>query len=284
MPSICVGERLKVIKRSGEIEEFDRSKTKTAVIRSGASSEEAESIVDRLLPRLYDGITTEEIYRQTRSMMNANSAARYGLKKAILALGPDGRNFETLIQRLFQSMGYQARVRETVQGKCVSHEIDVTLEKDQKRFMVECKFHNSLALKCQIQTALYTYGRFLDVDAAFDLQCPYLVTNTRFSSEVVKYADCVCMRLIGWNFPEKDGLEQLIEKYRMYPVTMLDLRKPEIRTLLEKDMVLVSDVLGRRDEVIRSLGHDTAQRAFQAADSIMGSRTESSESHGKEEH
>jgi hypothetical protein len=263
---------LKVIKRSGDVEEFDRSKTKNAVIRSGASAEEAEVIINRLLPTLYDGITTEEIYRQTRALMNANYAARFGLKKAILALGPDGRNFETLIQRLFQSMGYEAKVREMVQGRCISHEIDVTLEKDQKRFMVECKFHNSLALKCQIQTALYTYGRFLDVDAAFDLQCPYLVTNTRFSSEVVKYADCICMRLIGWNYPDNAGLEQLIEKYGLYPVTMLDLRKSEIRMLLGKDLVLVLDVLSNRDAVIRTLGREAAERAFQAAESVMGYR------------
>jgi hypothetical protein len=260
---------LKVTKRSGDIEEFDRSKTKTAVIRAGASPEEAENIIERLMPTLYDGITTEEIYHRVRLVLNARTAARFGLKKAILALGPEGHNFETLVFRLFQAMGYQAKVREMVQGKCVMHEVDVTMEKDELRYMVECKFHNSLGMKCSIQTALYTYGRFLDVDAACDLQCPYLVTNTRFSSDVVRYADCVCMKLIGWNYPERAGLEQLLEKYRLYPVTMLDLRKSDIGSLLAKDMVLVSDVLERKDEVIRSLGREAAHRAFQAAESIM---------------
>jgi ATP cone domain/Restriction endonuclease len=259
---------LKVTKRSGDIEDFDRSKTRTAVIRAGASSAEADEIVDRLIPRLYEGITTEEIYRQVRAMLDARSATRFGLKKAILALGPDGRNFETLVFRLFQAMGYQAKVRETVQGRCITHEIDITLEKDQERYMVECKFHNSLSMKCAIQTALYTYGRYLDVDAAFDLKYPYLVTNTRFSSEVVKYADCVSMKLIGWKYPEQGGLEDLIERYRLYPVTMLDLKKSDIRTLLEKDMVLVADVMQRRDVVILSLGRDVAQKAFQAAEAL----------------
>jgi len=263
-----VGERLKVTKRSGEIEEFDRAKTKVAVMRAGASSEDADDIIDRLMPRLYDGITTEEVYRLVRAMLNARTAARYGLKKAILALGPDGRNFETLVFHLFQAMGFQAKVRETVQGKCVSHEIDVTLEKDDVRYMVECKFHNSLSIKCAIQTALYTYGRFLDVDAAFDLQCPYLVTNTRFTSEVVKYADCVCIRLLGWRQPEQGGLEELLERYRLYPVTILDLKRSDIRMLLEKDMVLVKDILERREDVIRILGRNSAQTAFQAAEAF----------------
>ncbi|HEY3419543.1 MAG TPA: ATP cone domain-containing protein [Methanomassiliicoccales archaeon] len=259
---------MKVTKRSGQIEEFDRSKTKVAVLRAGASSDEAEDIIDRLLPRLYDGITTEEVYRHIRTMLNARTAARFGLKKAILALGPDGRNFETLIFRLFQAMGYEARVRETIQGRCVTHEIDVMMEKDHQRFMVECKFHNSLSLKCSIQTALYTYGRFLDVDGSSDLQCPFLVTNTRFSSDVVKYADCVCMKLIGWRQPEKGGLEELIERYHLFPVTMLDLKRSEIRTLLEKDMVLVRDILDKREDVVRSLGRDSAQRAIEAAEEL----------------
>ena len=263
-----VGERLKVTKRSGETEEFDRAKTKVAVIRAGASSEEADDIIDRLMPRLYDGITTEEVYRHVRAMLNARTAVRFGLKKAILALGPDGRNFETLVFRLFQAMGFQAKVRETVQGKCITHEIDITLEKENVRYMVECKFHNSLSIKCAIQTALYTYGRFLDVDAAFDLQCPYLVTNTRFTSEVVKYSECVCIRLLGWRQPEQGGLEELLERYRLYPVTILDLKRTDIRTLLEKDMVLVKDILERRDDVIRMLGRDSAQTAFHAAEAL----------------
>ena len=263
-----VGERLKVTKRSGETEEFDRAKTKVAVIRAGASSEEADDIIDRLMPRLYDGITTEEVYRHVRAMLTARTAVRFGLKKAILALGPDGRNFETLVFRLFQAMGFQAKVRETVQGKCITHEIDITLEKENVRYMVECKFHNSLSIKCAIQTALYTYGRFLDVDAAFDLQCPYLVTNTRFTSEVVKYSECVCIRLLGWRQPEQGGLEELLERYRLYPVTILDLKRTDIRTLLEKDMVLVKDILERRDDVIRMLGRDSAQTAFHAAEAL----------------
>ena len=135
-------------------------------MRAGSSAEEAQGILVKLEAKLYDGITTEEIYRRVRALLNERSAIRFGLKKAILALGPEGRNFETLICHLFQAMGYEAKVRQTVQGRCITHEIDVIMEKDGKRYMAECKFHNSLSLKCAVQTALYTYGRFLDVDAS----------------------------------------------------------------------------------------------------------------------
>jgi ATP cone domain/Restriction endonuclease len=265
---VNAGEITRVTKRSGEMEEFDRSKTMAAIMRAGTTKEDARDILIKLEPMLYDGITTEEIYARVRSMLNARTAARFGLKKAILALGPEGHNFETLVHRLFQAMGYQAKVREIVQGKCLTHEVDVMMEKDELRYMAECKFHNSLALKCSIQTALYTYGRFLDVDAACDLQCPYLVTNTRFSSDVVRYADCICMRLIGWNYPEQGGLEHLIEKYRLYPVTMLDLRKYDIRTLLDNDIVLLSDVLDKRDVVIGLLGREGYAKVARMAESL----------------
>ena len=265
---LSAGARTRVTKRSGESEEYDRSKTMTAIIRAGTSAAEAEVILTKLEPTLYDGITTEEIYRRVRALLNERSATRFGLKKAILALGPEGRNFETLIYHLFQAMGYDAKVRQTIQGKCITHEIDVIMEKDGKRYMAECKFHNSLSLKCAIQTALYTYGRFLDVDASCDLQSPYLVTNTRFTSEVTKYADCVRMSLMGWKYPENGGLETLIERYRLYPVTLLDLRKSDIRILLQKDLVLISDLFENRDEVVRSLGKDTAQNAFRAAEAL----------------
>ena len=256
------------MKRSGESEEYDRSKTRTAIIRAGTPEDQADEVLVKLESKLYDGITTEEIYRQVRTLLNERSATRYGLKKAILALGPEGRNCETLIYRLFQAMGYDAKVRQTVQGKCVTHEVDVMMEKGDDRYMVECKFHNSLSLKCAIQTALYTYGRFLDLDAACDLRSPFLVTNTRFTSDVTKYAECIGMSLIGWKYPEDGGLETLIERYRLYPVTILDLRKTESRALLDKDIVLVREMMDRRDEVVSILGRDVAQKAFREADEL----------------
>jgi hypothetical protein len=64
------GENTKVIKRSGESEEYDRSKTMTAIIRSGTTADEAEGILAKLEPKLYDGITTEEIYRRVRALLD----------------------------------------------------------------------------------------------------------------------------------------------------------------------------------------------------------------------
>jgi hypothetical protein len=86
--------QLQVIKRSGEREEFDPEKTRRAIMRVGVSDQEADAILDRLGQQLYDGISTEEIYRRVHDLLDGRKAAKYGLKKAIQRFGPDGENFE----------------------------------------------------------------------------------------------------------------------------------------------------------------------------------------------
>lgn len=259
-----------VIKRSGEREPFDQEKTRQAIMRSGLSADQTEDILEQLQGHLYDGITTEEIYGRVRTLLGANTKARYGLKKAILNLGPEGHNFETFIGMLFKEMGYKVKIREMAQGRCVQHELDVLADNGKSRYMIECKFHNSLGIKCSIQTALYTYGRFLDLQAELGLEAPWLVTNTRFSSDVVRYGECVGMGLLGWRFPEEAGLEVLVERSRSYPITILDMRRGDLRTLLDKDMIMVRDILRQQDLVRSLLSEQRADQLIAQAKQLMG--------------
>jgi hypothetical protein len=259
-----------VIKRSGEREPFDPEKTRLAIMRSGLSVDEADVVLERLQGQLYDGISTEEIYRRVRTLLASNTKVRYGLKKAIMNLGPEGHYFETFVGALFKDMGFKVKVREIAQGRCVQHELDVLADNGKLRYMVECKFHNSLGIKCSIQTALYTYGRFLDLQTELGLEAPWLVTNTRFSSEVVRYGECVCMGLLGWRFPEDEGLETLVERFRLYPVTILDLRRGDMRTLLENDIILVKDILQRQESVCSLLSKQSADQLVAQAELLMG--------------
>jgi hypothetical protein len=258
-----------VIKRSGEREQYDRSKTKAAILRVGVPDDEAEELLNRLSTQLYDGITTEEIYRRVHQMLEGRRALRYGLKKAILRLGPEGANFETLVARLFQAEGFEVEVRKTVQGKCVSHEVDVLMRRDQEGYMVECKFHNSLGIHCNVQCALYTYARFLDVSHTMPLTAPCLVTNTRFSGDVDRYAACVGMTVMGWNWPLNSGLEARLERQRIYPVTIFDLRRYDQASLIDNGILLVSDLLDERDKVYRLLPRVTAENLVAQAEQLL---------------
>ncbi len=262
---------MKVIKRSGVREEFDRRKTIAAVMRAGVSLDEAEGIVSRLESQLYEGISTEEIYRRVHDMLQGRKAARYSLKKAFLKLGPEGENFETYVARLFGMEGFETETRLTLEGKCVSHEVDVLMKGRGEKVMVECKFHNSLSVRCSIQHALYVYARFLDLKDNLHLDRPMLVTNTRFSSDAERYAGCVGMGLLGWNTPGDGGLESMATRHRLFPITVLDMRRSDQSTLLGHRFVVVDDVLDRSSDLRTLLPKDSARSIeAQARDLLQG--------------
>lgn len=261
---------MQVVKRSGEREGFDRNKTKAAIMRVGLTDNEAEDVLAKLVPQLYEGITTEEIYRRVHQLLQGRKAVKFGLKKAILRLGPEGENFEKYVARLYRAEGYQTQNRLMLGGKCVVHEVDVLMTKDGERSMVECKFHNSLGLKCNIQCALYSQARFLDLSQSNRLDHVHLVTNTRFTSDVVRYAECVGMRLLGWRYPEGEGLEELAERHHLYPVTMLKMARSVQVQLLSEDVVLVDDILQQGDRLRRIVPKDALIDLEEQARDLLG--------------
>ncbi|HTY46563.1 MAG TPA: ATP cone domain-containing protein [Methanomassiliicoccales archaeon] len=256
------------MKRSGEREQFDHTKTKNAVMRAGMPESEADEVVEALVPQLYDGITTEEIYRRVHDLLKGRRQARYGLKKAILRLGPEGENFERFIARLFQADGFETRNRVMMQGKCVQHEVDVLMRRGTEDVMVECKFHNSLGIKCAIQCALYTHARFNDLTENGHLDHAILVTNTRFTSDVERYAACVGMRLLGWHTPEGNGIEEKVERHHLYPITLIEMRRHDLVTLLEAGIIMTSEVLESRDKVQRLLSREAAEDIVRQAEEL----------------
>lgn len=261
---------MQVIKRSGEREEFERDKALRAILRADVDEAEAEAIVRRLEAQLYDGISTEEIYRRIHQMLQGRKAARYSLKKALLRLGPEGENFETYVARVFSAQGFEASNRLMLQGRCVEHEVDVLMDKGGERVMVECKFHNSLGTKSNIQCALYVYARFLDLKEKEGLDRPLLVTNTRFTSDVERYARCVGMEVLGWGVPQGRGLEQLATVHRIFPVTMLEMRRGDQVTLLAHRFITVDDVLARKRDLSTLLSKESAQDIERQARDVLG--------------
>ncbi|TFG55901.1 MAG: hypothetical protein E4H30_06025 [Methanomassiliicoccus sp.] len=257
---------MRVVKRSGEIEEYDPRKAINAILRVGISRDEAESILESLEPYLYEGMTTEELYRRIRANLPSCQAMKYSLKKAIMLMGPDGHAFETLMGRVFRELGYQVELRQILNGRCVTHEVDVVILKDGIKGTVECKFHNSLGIKSGIQEALYTWGRFQDLKDINGVTAPWLVTNTKFSSDVVRYAKCVGMNLIGWNYPDDSGLEKLVQKVEIYPITILNIKRGEQRTLLDHHFVICQDILERKSELLSILSREAGERIIRKAE------------------
>lgn len=247
-------KRLEVVKANGERVPFERARLLQSLLKSGASPEEAEAITTEMADEMYPGISTKKIYQKAFSKLKDFSrhfAARYNLKRAIMELGPSGYPFEKYIGAILHHQGHQVRVSQIVAGRCVNHEVDVIAEKDEQHFMIECKFHNQPGIFCDVKIPLYIQSRFKDVEAqwktisghADKFHQGWVVTNTRFTLDAIKYAECVGLKVLGWDYPLKGSLKQIIDERELYPVTCLtSLTAKEKSELLQMGIVLCAQV------------------------------------------
>jgi Holliday junction resolvase-like predicted endonuclease len=221
-----------ITKASGEKEPFSETKLRRSLERIRVAPAIIDNIVAQIKSELQDGMKTSEIYRRAFSLLRQHktfAAGRYSLKKAIMDLGPSGHPFEKLVGELLKSEGYSVEVSVIVQGRCVTHEIDVIAKKDNRCVMVECKFHNEAGIKSDVKVALYVQARFEDLvnqwqmhsDTAQKFDEAWLMTNTKLTTEAIQYANCVGMKAVGWNYPPTNGLETWVEKAGLHPVTSL---------------------------------------------------------------
>ncbi|RLD81773.1 MAG: ATPase [Bacteroidetes bacterium] len=262
--------KIKVKKFSGELVDFDMEKLKNSLRRTKAGEELIQSIVATVKNRLYDGISTKEIYQMAFKMLNKSksktNASRYKLKKAIMELGPSGFPFEKFIAAIIKAEGFETEVGVIVQGYCVSHEVDVVVENEHKHIMVECKYHNKQGRVNDIKIPLYIKSRFLDIEKQHKkeegdhfIHEQWIYTNTRFSSEAIKYGECAGLKLVSWDYPHNNSVADQINKHGLFPITTLTtLSKKDIQKLLEKGYVLCKDICSNPN-VLVEVGIDRAK-------------------------
>lgn len=245
--------KLHVQKNSGELVPFDIDKFKRALFRSGASENEVDSIIIDMKKQLYNGITTKRIYHLAYSLLRKKShnvAGRFRLKKAVLDLGPSGYPFEKFVGRLLEYKGYDVEVSKIIQGKCVTHEVDVIAKKATEHIYIECKFHKDRK-KNDVKIPMYIKSRFDDIRNNLgslpenkDVQIKgMLATNTRFTTDAQDFGKCSGLTLIGWDYPKKNNLRDWIDQSGYHPITSLSsLTKKVKQILLEKDIVLCREI------------------------------------------
>lgn len=253
-----------IVKASGAREDFDPEKLRFSLLNSGATPEAAEEVIAHLVPALHSGMTTHEIYRHAFDVLakaNRPVARSYSLRRAVMQLGPSGFPFEDFVAEVLRAKGLECVTRQTVLGGCVPHEVDVVAYNDKKLIMVEAKFHNELGTKSDLKVVLYIKARFDDLkENVFTyggkdrkITDAWLITNTKFSSTAIHYAVCKNMTLIGWNYPEKGHLQDMIEEGKLHPITCLTtLSDTEKQKLLSASIVLCSKIK-ENPEVLRQL-------------------------------
>jgi hypothetical protein len=256
-------KHIHVQKASGKMETFSESKLRNSLMRSNATYEEANSIITQLQSEIVNGISTNKIYSLAFRLLkkqNSHNASRYNLKNGMMELGPSGYPFEKFIAALFRAQGYQTETGLILQGKCITHEVDVKCKKDGELMLMECKYKNQGGLSVDVKVPLYINSRFEDLLhnsselGHYKIFKGWIVTNSRFTDDAKAYGTCKNIHLMSWDYPAKFALKDLIDQTGLYPVTCLSsLLQEEKKALLDENIILAKDLCFNR-KILNRIG------------------------------
>lgn len=247
-----------ISKADGSSEIFNPTRLAVSLQRAGAPPYAATRIAETITDTVVPGVSSKEIYGRAFALLRREArpvAARYALRRALLELGPSGHPFEDFISHLYRAEGWQVETRKILKGKCVSHEVDFYASHTaQNEFLAaELKYHNDPGYKTDLKVALYVKSRFDDIFSCDPKtrNCPIdrgiLVTNTKFTSEAIAYAECSGVELLGWGYPVHESLFMRMSRARVYPITALTgLARAEKRLLIEQGSIAVDEVVTNR--------------------------------------
>jgi hypothetical protein len=244
-------QEIHIVKADGEEELFDESKLDDSLVRAGASDAVRERIINHIVKEIKEGMTTSEIYRHAFNQLRKDErrpvAARYSIKRAVFDLGPSGFPFEQFVSQLLKTEGWHTETGVAMTGKCTPHEVDVLAQKEGRRVGIEVKFHNAAGTKTDVKDSLYVYARFEDLKESREPEMKvdegWLVTNTRFTRNAIRYGKCVGLTMIGWDYPRNNGILDMIERSGVHPLTCLTtLTDGEKRKFLDKNIVLCKSI------------------------------------------
>lgn len=274
-----------ITKADGTQEYFKVEKLRRSLRRAGAHPDEINEVVATISNTLRDGMKTQEIYRHAFELLRTSDspiAARYSLRRALFNLGPTGFPFEKFLARLFATENYDTRTGITLEGTCAEHEIDVAAYKADHSFIAEAKFHARPGIKSDLQVAMYSYARFLDLQTkrictedVCGINEFWIITNTKFTSTARKYAECVGLKLLSWSYPKRNNLHDRIQRAGVYPITVLQHLSPtQAKALIARDVILCNDIV-RNPGILRHLHIPTRKHEaiIQEASSICNQNT-----------
>jgi len=236
-----------IIKADGTQEPFSEDKLIASIKRAGIPESLNSQILEQVKNNLYENIPTSEVYKYIEQYFgNSNeysSKSKYSLKRALMEMGPTGFPFEVFISEIMKAQGYQTEVGLTLMGKCVNHEVDVIATKGEEKLLIECKFHNRPGTRSDLQVSLYTKARFDDLKEKHGFTKAIIATNTKITLDGLAYADCENLGILSWSYPEENSLREMIEKYKIYPITQLAfLSLAHKQELMAKNFVLISQL------------------------------------------
>ncbi|MDD3491377.1 MAG: hypothetical protein PHG13_00140 [Candidatus Pacebacteria bacterium] len=247
-------KKIYITNKSGEKELFSKQKIYNSARRVGASKQLAESIALTIRKEIFPGMTTFDIYERVEEILDKEypkGSIRFRLKEAIMSLGPSGFPFEKYIGDVLQKMGFKIELNQYIDGACVTHEVDVVAIEKKYYLIGECKYHTLPGKKTDLRIGLHHYARCLDIELGDYCKKkfknlkprPIIITNNKFTNQLLKYAECVGLDLLGWKYPRGTGLEYIVETEQFYPITILPSFKDELLEAFSKEKIMLAQEL-----------------------------------------
>jgi hypothetical protein len=122
--------------------------------------------------------------------------------------------------------------------------------------MIECKFHSGIEAKSDVKVPMYILSRFNDLkerkhklfgQLRFINSC-LIVTNNKFTEDALNFAKCSNLKMLSWDYPPQNGLIEIIDRLKIYPITCLTtLTLNEKEQLLAVNIITVKDLLAEKN-------------------------------------
>ena len=263
-----------VIKSNGQKETFQKEKIIRSLQKLNLSEERINEVLFEIEQKLPSVVSTKKLFDFIFAYLKEKEPSccfQYNLKQAIFKLGPAGYPFEKFIAHLLKIYGFQAKHNLFLKGKCLTYEIDLLAEKDNLTYIGECKFHQRGWKRNDVKVVQYSYARFLDLQKEAK-EYLWVITNTRFTTEAHKFAECYDIKLLSWDFP-KENLPYLIDGKKAYPLTIFDfLPLKAIQNFFNYDIVLIQDFFKRDKSYLRKisgLNETTINKIFDIINNIL---------------
>ena len=235
-------------KKSKKFEAFNEKKYLKSLRQSGLTKTQQDKIFNEVSENINDYFSTTLLHQKTyKAILRCSRvfAANYDIKRSIYNLGPTGYPFEILCSEILKAKGFVTKVSVVKRGKFVKHEVDVVARRNDFSLFCECKYHSRKFHKNDIKIPLYVHSRYLDIKEAhpYDEFSYAVMSNTQFSKDAINYAKGVGLHLYSMNYPKRNTFIDIIQKYKVYPITVLkSMRVRDRKLLFEKGIVVVKQV------------------------------------------
>lgn len=236
-----------VLKINGERENFSPKKVYYSAMKAGAPAFLARNISKEIEKEVYDGIKTTDIFKKVKEKLkkeNLQFSLRFNLKEGMKKLGPAGFVFEDFIRQVLSRSGMKVRGSKILSGKCCSYEIDFLAEKEETTYIGECKYRNNGGDKIDVNVCLKCFAILDDIKNSGNFKNNlifFIVTNSKFTDQAIKYSTCKGIKLLGWNYPKNEGLEDIIDNNKLYPITILPSFKSYQAEIFKKEGIMLVD-------------------------------------------